>query len=202
MKPSPLPRCYAHHITRYCFYHCAHRLISIISALLLFKRASSIILSPYLLLLKYLILIFYATSEFYLCRLCTLSKRTFKMAHIIQELKLFELQAEIHLLGRRMDTLEAKLDCHNHNNMARLQNSNTKSPNDPLVPLCNPLTGLEIPNFPANANAITDLHGTQLQSILQELDQEVPDDQEGEVDLLRRHLRIQIGLRADQIVSA
>lgn len=102
--------------------------------------------------------------------------------------------------------------------MARLQNHYATSPNDPIVPFINPVTGLDIPNFPADSSTITRLNGkyifhfcvytpdntlaTQIRSILQELGQRVPNNQGGGVALLKRQLRIQIGLRADQVQGA
>lgn len=43
--------------------------------------------------------------------------------------------------------------------MARLQNHYATSPYDALVPLFNIETGLDIPNFPADSNAINRLDG-------------------------------------------
>ena len=43
--------------------------------------------------------------------------------------------------------------------MARLQNHSATSPHDPLVPLINPVTGVDIPNFPADSGTINRLSG-------------------------------------------
>ncbi|KAI4160399.1 MAG: hypothetical protein LQ342_005723 [Letrouitia transgressa] len=86
--------------------------------------------------------------------------------------------------------------------MARLQNHYATSPYDALVPLFNIETGLDIPNFPADSNAINRLDATQIRSILQELGQRVPDNQGGGAALLKRQLRVQIGLRAESALGA
>lgn len=46
------------------------------------------------------------------------------------------------------------------------------------------------------------LLANQIRSILEELGQRPPINQGGGVGVLRRHLRIQIGLRADQVQGA
>jgi len=43
--------------------------------------------------------------------------------------------------------------------MARIQNHSAISPNDPLIPLVNPVTGLAIPNFPADSSTVTRFNG-------------------------------------------
>jgi len=49
---------------------------------------------------------------------------------------------------------------------------------------------------------LTIFSATQIRSILQELGQTIPNTQGGGVALLKRQLRVQIGLRADQVHGA
>ncbi len=49
---------------------------------------------------------------------------------------------------------------------------------------------------------LTIFSATQIRSILQELGQTIPTNQGGGVALLKRQLRVQIGLRADQVHGA
>ncbi|MCJ1338670.1 hypothetical protein MMC09_003959 [Bachmanniomyces sp. S44760] len=160
-----------------------------------------------------------------------------QIANVLTRLdeRIGRLDERIGRLDERMGRLEAKFENQsvsnynavqvpninlnsNHNNMARLQNHYATTPDDPIVPLINPTTGLEIPNFPADSSTITHMTGKyvvhfcvytlnnalapQIRGILQELGHRVPNNQGGGVALLKRQLRIQIGLRAVQVQGA
>ena len=104
--------------------------------------------------------------------------------------------------------------------MARLQNSFAASPNDPLAPLRNPVTGAMVYNLPTDSSAIARFNGKQtcllffiftplnpilapqIRDILRELGHVLPNNQGGGIALLRRQLRIHMGLRADQAHGA
>lgn len=102
----------------------------------------------------------------------------------------------------------------NTNAISRLQNSYVTSSHDPLIPLINPTTGVVIPHLPANSDAISGLPGKQsrlsllmftlltifqapeIRGILRELGLDIPAQP---VAILRRTLRMQMGLRAEQL---
>jgi len=97
------------------------------------------------------------------------------------------------------------------------QNSFASSSDDPLIALTNPTTGAQIPNMPDSSDAITRMAGKQsdflysffavltvllapqIRAVLGGLGQTVPANQPGGVILLRRYLRVQIGLLAEQL---
>lgn len=101
----------------------------------------------------------------------------------------------------------------NSNTVARLQNSHAKSSEDQLMPLVDSTTGVIIEPFPRDSEAVGQMNGKivypithipyltkyeaqQCRAMLQQLGQVVQQNQG--VASLRRQIRIQIGLPADQ----
>ncbi|KAL8903490.1 MAG: hypothetical protein Q9171_007388 [Xanthocarpia ochracea] len=111
--------------------------------------------------------------------------------------QLTQLTQVINRLDQKIDRLEAKFENHNNNTMARLQSSFATSDDDPLTPLYNTVTGAVIINLPTHSGDITRLTAAQIRDILQELGHRFPNNQGGGIALLRRQLRIHMGLRAE-----
>ncbi|KAI6857980.1 hypothetical protein KC343_g7290 [Hortaea werneckii] len=93
--------------------------------------------------------------------------------------------------------ITARMSASDYNDIARIQNSLLRGPNDAITPLRNPSTNAAIPAFPATPGAINQLPAAAVNTLLTALEQRT----DGSIAARRERIGIAIGLAVKRNVS-